>query len=497
MFDPIISGLLNVLEPGNFIALIAGTAIGIIFGAIPGLGSSIGVIFLLPFTYNMDILTTLIVLISVYCGATYAGSIPAILMNIPGTAPACMTLLDGFPLAQKGLAGEALSVSAISSGIGGIISGLALLFALPVIAKIALSFGPAEYFALTLFGMSVITSVGTKDQVKAVIAMFLGFFLATVGATSIWGGERFTFGNQYLLTGFKLIPVLIGLFAISEIFIQSQKSWEKGKSVIEKISMKFPPIKTLMGLWGTWIRSSLIGVVIGALPGQGGTVAAVIAYNEQRRWLKKPETLGTGIYEGVAAPESANNAVTGSAMIPTLALGIPGSPTTAVLIGAFLMQGIYPGPKLVFDRPDLLNTLFVSIVFCSILILLFGFYGVRYIAPVIQVPYTILAPIVALFCMWGAFGSSNDPYDILVVLIFGIIGFFMKKYGFSVVAMVLGFIIGPISEPALEQTLGLYKYDYRELLYHPIAIIFLFLAIITLLYPHIHSLYKKRKGFEE
>ena len=224
MFDPIISGLLNVLEPGHFIALIAGTAIGIIFGAIPGLGSSIGVIFLLPFTYNMDILTTLIVLISVYCGATYAGSIPAILMNIPGTAPACMTLLDGFPLAQKGLAGEALSVSAISSGIGGIISGLALLFALPVIAKIALSFGPAEYFALTLFGMSVITSVGTKDQVKAVIAMFLGFFLATVGATSIWGGERFTFGNQYLLTGFKLIPVLIGLFAISEIFIQSQKS---------------------------------------------------------------------------------------------------------------------------------------------------------------------------------------------------------------------------------------------------------------------------------
>jgi putative tricarboxylic transport membrane protein len=492
-----LSGLITNLMPSNLIALFFGTFIGIIFGAIPGLGSSIAIILVLPLTYYIDITTTLILLISIYNASSYAGSIPAILLNIPGTAPACMTTLDGFPLAQKGLAGEALSVSAISSGIGGIIGGLALLLVLPSLSRIALSFGPAEYFALTVFGMSVITSVGTENQVKAILSMFLGFFFATVGATSIWGGERFTFGNQYLITGFKLVPVLIGLFAVSEIFMQSQKRIAQDKNKILKVSIKLPPIKILIGLWDTWIRSSFIGIVVGILPGLGATIAAVLAYNEQRRWMKKGKILGTGVYEGIAAPEAGNNAVTGAAMIPTLALGIPGSPSTAVLMGAFLIQGIFPGPKFVIDRPDLLGTLFVCIVLSGFLIFLFGLFGVRFIAPIMQIPNTIIYPIISLFCIWGAFSASNDSYDILVVLIFGIIGFFMKKYGFSTVAMILGIIIGPISEPALEQTLALYKYDYSELLNHPIAIIFLLLAIITLLYPSIHKLYKKKKMLGE
>jgi putative tricarboxylic transport membrane protein len=497
MVESILSGLSILVQPTKLLGLLFGTLLGIVFGIIPGLNSISAVVLVLPFTMNMDASTAMIILFSSYCGAMYGGSVPAILFKVPGTAAAMMTTLDGYALAQKGQAGEALALSALASGLGGLSSALVLILLLPVLSDLALAFGPGEYLALAIFGLSVITSLGEKNQVKSVICICFGILISCVGVDNVQGSERFTFGIPDVLSGFGVVPVFTGLLAFSELFRQAQRTWGGQEAIRRKASVKIPPLKELVRLWPTLLRGSIIGNIIGILPGEGSVIATALAYNEERRWLKDPGKLGTGIYEGVVSVESANNAVTGSAMVPTLALGIPGSPTAAVLMGAFYIQGIYPGPHLMYKQPEMVNAIFVSSIAANILILIFGLMGVRYLAKVVEAPYTVLGPMIAMFCIWGTYSVTNSLWDVWVMLAFSIIGYFMAKYEYPVVGVVLGMILGPLTESSLAHTIDVYRGNWLGFFGRPMISVLLAISLFTVCYPFIKDLLRFRKVNEK
>ena len=331
---------------------------------------------LLPFTIYLEPSQAIAAMAALYCGGTFGGSITAILINAPGAPPAAATAFDGFPMAQKGQAGKALGMAAVSSVVGGIISLIVLIIFAPTLARIAYKFGPPEYFALAIFGLSMLASISSKSPVKNLIGGLIGLFVATIGVHLTTGISRFTFGVAELFEGISFVPVLIGLFAMSEILVQASKS----ELLLERIkfsAIKLPSISEFKSCVKTILRSSGIGTFIGILPAEGGTVSAMIGYNEARRWSKNKDNFGKGEIEGVAAPESANNAATGGAMIPTLALGIPGSATTAVILGGFQIHGLRAGPYLFEQQPDLLYTIFYGMLLANFIFLIFGLLGAK------------------------------------------------------------------------------------------------------------------------
>jgi len=493
VIENLLLGASLLAQPTKLLGLLFGTLLGIVFGIIPGLNSITAVVLVLPFTMNMDASTAMIILFSSYCGALYGGAVPAILFKVPGTAAAVMTTLDGYALAQKGLASEALAVAAIASGLGGLTSALILITLLPVLSDVALAFGPGEYLALAIFGLSVITSLGAKNQVKCVLCVCLGILISCIGVDNVQGLERFTFGSSYLLAGLQPVPVFTGLLAFSELYRQALRTWSGQEAITRKVSAKLPPLRDMVRLWPTMLRSCIIGNIIGILPGEGSVIATMLAYNEERRWLKDPEKLGTGIYEGLASVESADNAVTGSAMVPTLALGIPGSPTAAVLMGAFFMHGIFPGPHLMYKHPELVAGIFMSSIAANILILIFGLLCVRYLAKVVEAPYTIIGPMIAMFCIWGTFSVTNNLWDVWVMLGFGVIGYFLTEHGYPVVGVVLGMIMGPLAETSLAHTLDVYRDNWRGFFASPIISVLLAISVLTLFYPMIKEMLRNRR----
>lgn len=495
MLGNLILGFSVVFEPVKFIGLIFGFILGLVFGIIPGLSSITAVLLVLPFTFGMNPELVFIILVAAYCAALYGGSVPAILFRTPGTSSAMMTALDGYPLALQGRAGEALSISAISSSIGSFCGAMFLFLLAPWLADIALTFSATEYFALAIFGMSAITSMGRENQIKSIIALLFGILTATVGIESSRGMDRFTFGISYLLSGFDLVPVLVGIFAISEVFRQSGKRGVPGGEIkIKSILIGLPSLLKILRLWSTYLRAILIGLVVGILPGEGATVACAIAYNEEKRWSKHPEKFGFGAIEGVAVAEAANNTVAGTAMIPTLALGIPGSPTAAALIGAFLILGLEPGPQVLVQRPTLVYAIFATLIMCSILIFIFGLGVIRFLAKLLEIPYTIVGPGIILFAMWGTFSIRNNLWDVFVAIVFGVVGYLMSRYGYSLVAFTLGFILGPLAESSLLHALVLHNGKLIGFFSRPVSAVLLILSIITVIYPLIHGLFIKKKG---
>lgn len=494
MLEHLVTAFGICMRPINLLGLIGGMLLGTVFGAVPGLTSITAVVLVLPFTYGMEGHLVFVILVAAYCGAIYAGSVPAVLFHTPGTAAAMMTTLDGYPLALKGRGGEALSVSAIASALGGFFGALAMIAFTPLLADFALSFGPAEYLAMAVFGMSAVTSIGTQNQAKALVAMLLGIMVALVGADNFRGMLRFTFGSTYLISGFDLVPVLAGVLALSEVFKQSERLWLRGATVVKNVSVKMPRLPELLRLRMTLLRASIIGTVVGALPGTGAVVASVIAYNEERRWSKQPEKFGTGLLEGVAAPEAANNAATSAALIPTVALGIPGSPTAAALMGAFLIQGLCPGPMLLFEKPTLVMTIFLTLVLSSVLIVIIGLFGVRLLSRAMEIPYAYIAPAIVMFTIWGTYSVRNNPWDIVVTAIFGVVGYALSKFGYPLGSFVLGFILGPIAETSLLHSMALYDRNPAALLTRPLVVVLCVLSLITLLQPFIRARLRKARA---
>ena len=492
MFEYLMAGFANVFQPMNLLLTVFGTVVGVVIGCLPGLSGSMGIILLLPLTYTLEKSAALVMLCGIFCGSMFGGSVSAILLRTPGTPSATATLLDGYPLAQQGKAGKAIGIAAVSSFIGGIISTICLIFIAPQLAKVALKFHSADYFALALFGISIMASAAGKNILKGLISGAIGLLISMVGTDPLVGAARFNFGSTKMLIGFPQLAVLIGVFAISEVFTQVQG----GKNVVEikeqAVTNVFPSFKEIKGFLLAAIVGSLIGVFIGIVPGTGGAIAVFMAYNVAQKISRHPERFGHGSYEGVAAPEAANNGTTGGALIPMLCLGIPGDTVTSVMLGALTLIGVTPGPQLFTQNASIVYAIFAGMIIIQVLMLGFGVLFARVAPKVLRIPVKYLMPIIMALCIVGAFCLSNQVYHVAVAIAFGFIGYFMKKFNFPGAPLVLGVILGPIAEKNLDRALQLSRNDWSVFFRRPIALTFILLSIGMILWTVISNIRKEK-----
>lgn len=477
--DPVVIGL-----------IVAGTVMGVVIGALPGLSSSMGVALLLPFSLYLDPIPAIALLSALYCAGTFGGSITAILINAPGAPPAVATAFDGYPMATKGEAGRALGIAAVSSVSGGILSVLVLLFAAPLLAQVAYSFGPPEYFALGVFALSMLASISGEAPLKNLIGGCLGLLIATVGIDLTTGVERFTFGVPELYEGIQFIPVLIGLFAVTELLNQAQELGRE-RIAVAVSALKLPSLDDFRRVKNTILRSSGIGIFVGVLPAEGSTMAAMIGYNEAKRWSKNPDAFGKGTIEGVAGPEAANNAATGGAMVPTLALGIPGSATAAVILGGLQVQGLRPGPYLFEEQPGLLYGIFFAMLLANVLFLFIGLLGAKVFSRISLIPRTFLWPTVFALCFVGAYGLNQSMVDVWIMIISGLVGFVLKKNGFGPAPIIMGVVLGGLVETSLAQSMIIFDQQWTGFFSRPITLSFFALAVISLLGGKIRSVFSR------
>ncbi len=468
----------NILHPSVLLSVLAGVTMGITIGALPGLTATMGVALLIPFTFGKPVTESLAMLLGLYCGGMYGGSISAILIRTPGTPAAAATVLEGYPLGQQGHAGRALSMALFASFCGGTIGALLMTFLSPPISKVALEFSYVEYFSLAVFGLSVIISISGTSILKGVIAGFFGLLISSIGFDPISGYPRYTFGFVELLEGPAFIPTLIGLFALSEFFSGMEKS--NGIERIKAVVRAFPPKEDILVSLKNILKSSFIGAFIGAIPGTGGDIAAFVSYGEAKRSSKYPERFGTGVIEGVAATEAANNACSGGAMIPLLSLGVPGDSVTAVILGAFIIQGLQPGPLLYKEHIDVVYNVFASMIVANIVMLFVGIIGIRFFVRVISIDKKILLPVIFVLSMVGSYAMRGNVFDLWLSLIFGLIGFLMQRYGFPLSPILLALILGPMAESNLRRSLVMSNGSWKILVSRPISVILLCAAVLSI-----------------
>ena len=477
MIESVLSSLFT-LE--NLLWINVGLAGGIMVGALPGLTGTMAMALLLPLTYGLASIPGVMLLLGVYCGSIYGGSITAILINTPGTPASAATSLDGYPMAQKGHGLRALHDALSASTIGGLFSCAVLLFAAPPIASFALKFGPAEYFALALFGLTIIASVGGKSQIKGLLMGFVGLLISCIGIDPMDGVSRFTFGINRMEGGIDTIPVLIGLFAITEIMAKA-RDMNKATGTAVKVEKEKTRFRDVLKYKMVLLKSSILGVFIGAVPGTGAAISSFLAYNEAKRTSKHPEEYGHGSEEAVVASESANNAVTGATLIPLLTLGIPGDTNTAVLLGALTMQGIAAGPQLFTLHGEWVYTIMLGLIVVNVFMYILGSGFTRFYAHITRIPYEILAAIVLTFCIAGAYSTNNRMYDIYIILIFGIVAYFLRRMDFQLVPILLGIVLGPLAEKNFRRALVLSDGSLDIFFTRPISCAFILIAVGSIL----------------
>lgn len=483
--DVILSGIFSVAaSPLTILFIIIGVAAGIVFGAIPGLTATMAITMFLPVTYTMSPIDGISTLVALYIGGISGGLISAILLNIPGTPSSVATCFDGRPLAIKGQAGKALGIGIVFSFIGTIFSIVALVIISPLLAKVAIKFGPYEYCALAVFSLSLVITLTGKDLIKGLMSAAIGAMIATVGLAPIDSVKRFTFGNVQLNAGFQLLVLLIGLFAISEVVATAEEVNNEEEFTIEQ-NVKIKGFGFSLAEFFSQIknatRSSIIGLVVGILPGIGGGISCMLSYTAAKNASKTPEKFGTGIIDGVVASETANNAGIGGAMIPLLTLGIPGDAATAMLLGGLMVHSVSPGP-LIFDKNGVIvYGIFMAMVIASIAMLVLELFGIKLFMNVLKVPKNYLLPLIVTLCVVGAFGNTNRPFDVVCVLVFGFMGFLLSKAGIPQIPLIMGFILGPIFELNLRRAAQLYVSEPTSLFQHPIALVFGIIAILVII----------------
>ncbi len=468
-----------------------GAAGGVLLGAIPGMTATMGVALLIPFSFGMDLIPSVGLLLGIYCGGMYGGSISAILIHAPGTPSAAATLLDGYPMAKNGEAGKALSVAMFASFCGGVIGALIMTFLSPLVARVAMKFTSAEMLMLAVFGLSVIISISGKSIAKGLISAFFGMLLCTIGVDPTYSKQRFTFGVKSLKGGLSFIPVLIGLFAIAEVIagverIIAGRESAQEKST-EKITRVLPDGKTIKGIWGNILSGGIIGTFIGAIPGAGGDIAVFVSYAFNKGASKHPEKWGTGIPNGVAATESANNGCSGGAMIPLLSLGVPGDSVTAILLGAFIMKGITPGPMMYVSELPTVYKVFAALMLANLCMLVVGCLGVRVFAKIVSLEKKVLYPIILIISLLGAFSINKNVFDVGVCVAFGVIGWLMNKYEFPLSPILLALILGPMCEQNFTRFMDLNNGDFGAILHYPIAIGFFVVAVGVVIFSLINQ----------
>ncbi len=489
ILDSLAFGFSNLLGWEPILVIMVGVIVGIIVGAMPGLSPPTGVALLVPFSYTMSPSLAVILLVSIYISSNYGGSITAVLINTPGTPSAAATAIDGFPLTLKGQAGKGLGMSLIASTVGGVFGTIILIaFAVPL-ARLAIGFHPADYFALAIFGLTTVGSLGGGNVGKAMIAVLVGLMINTVGLDPISGVSRFTFGIDALYDGFSLIPALIGLFALSVVFTALEKG-KLAKRLVDKVGGSFPTVKEAWKSKVTVVRSSVLGTIIGIFPGAGATIASFISYNLAQRTSKEPETFGKGSMDGVAASEAANSSSVGGALIPLLALGIPGSATDAVLIGALQLHDITPGPLLFESNPEIVYGVFAALIVANIMMLCLGLFGVRFFAKVVEVPPAVLYPMILAISLIGSFAVRGSFFDVDCCFAFGLIGWIFKRYGYPVAPVVLGIVLGGLLEENFRRAVMM---DGPFVFFtQPLSAVMLTVAALLFLWPVYKSFRKRR-----
>ena len=489
-FDLYLAGLSYFTNPMIFVASFMGVLVGIIFGALPGLTATMTIAVFIPFTFGMDPVISFAFLLGLYTGAVYGGSISAILINIPGTPSAIATSLDGYPMCQQGRAGEAIGISTVSSALGGFFSVIVLCVAAPLIAGLAIKFSAEEYVGITLIGLSIIAIISPGSTVKGLIGGVLGLILGTVGVDSISNYPRMLFNQAELIDGISVIPVMIGVYGLAEMFTQVSGG-NNNKIVSQKLTRIVPSLKDIKRLMPTIFRSSIIGTFIGSIPAAGGSIASLVAYGQEKKFSKRRHLLGTGIIDGVAAPEAANNASTGGALIPMMTLGIPGDPMTAVLMGGLIIQGLRPGPILFQQQMPFVSSIFISLLLSVVFMLVIGLAGAKVFSRLISVRKNYLIPAILIFCLVGSFAINNSLFDVGTLIVAGLAGFALKQAQFSVAPIILGMILGPLFESNLRRSLMLSQGDWSTFFTRPFSLFFLIVVFIVLFGPLLLVLIKK------
>ncbi|QUX26066.1 tripartite tricarboxylate transporter permease [Nocardiopsis sp. MT53] len=486
-----INGFGVVLEPTNLLYCLIGVLIGMLVGVLPGLGPAATIAILLPLTFGIEPVTAIIMLAGIFYGAQYGGTITSVLLRLPGEASSVVTVFDGHMLAKQGRAGTALGIAAIGSFAGGTVSIVALSVVAPLVAGFALDFGPPEYTVLALLGILLVATVGNGGRVKALVAAGLGLLLATVGRDTFTGAERFTFDSLALADGLDFVPIAMGLFGIGEI-LHNLEQRHRAISGPVKVANTWPSRSDLRRSSGAIARGSVLGFVLGILPGGGATLASMASYALEKRRSRTPERFGRGAVEGVAAPETANNAAATSSFIPLLTLGIPANATMAVIFGALLIQGVPPGPQLVSQEPELFWGVINSMYIGNILLLIMSIPLVGLFVRILRIRPAVLAPITVLITLVGVYTVRNSVFDIVLVVVFGVLGYLMKKFGFEPGPLVLAFVLGSLLESSLRRSLLLFDGDVLGFATRPISGTLLALLLVVVLLPVARMLFARR-----
>jgi len=488
-FSSLMMGFSVALTPTNLLFAFAGSLFGTIVGILPGLGPAAGTALLIPLTFHLDPTGAIIMLAAIYYGSQYGGTITSVLMNVPGEAASAITCLDGYQMAKQGRAGAALSIAAIGSFIGGTVATAGLVVAAQPLTRVALRFGPVEFFALTVLGIVLVMGLAGKSMIKALIVAVFGLLIGMVGMDPTRGSPRFTFGLTDLLDGVGFIPVIMGLFGVAEVFENLE---EENQQVIETtLSSLMPSREDLRASRWSIARGTIVGFLLGLVPGMTGTASSVLAYVAERKSSKYPEKFGTGVIEGVAGPETANNAHANAALIPLFTMGIPASPSVAVLMGAFMMNGLIPGPLLFKEHASVAWGVIASLYIGNVILLILNLPLIPLWVKFLKIPYKILMTIVLAVMIVGAYTVSNTVFDLFVMLLFGIIGYVLRKLDFPLAPIVLTLIMGPPMEKSLRQSLEMSQGDFSILVASPIAATLLAISGIILLSPILKYAWKR------
>jgi putative tricarboxylic transport membrane protein len=477
-------GFIVALEPLNLFWCFAGVFLGTVVGVMPGLGPAATIAMLLPLTFKMPPTSALIMLAGIYYGAKYGGSTTAILLNVPGESASVVTCLDGYQMARKGRAGAALGIAAIASFIAGTVGVVALMLVAPPLAKFGLAFSSPEYFALMALGLAMVVLLAGESLVKALLAMLVGLWIAGMGIDLFSDASRFTFGNSEMLDGVDFVIVAIGVFALSEVFANMERREEGTMLPVPKgLRNLLPTMAELKACRFAFLNGSVVGFIIGVLPGAGSTIASFISYGLEKAVSKHPEKFGTGVPEGVAAPEGANNSETGGALVPLLTLGIPGSGTTAILLAAFVLWGLKPGPLMIQDNPELFWGLVASMYVGNVMLLVLNLPLIPLFAQILKLPSYLLYPIILGISLVGVYTVSGSLFDCYMLAAFGLLGYLMRRLDYPSAPLILGLVLGDSMERALRQSLMMSQGDLSILVSRPISATMLILTVLLLIMP--------------
>ena len=494
ILDNLILGFNVAVSLNNLFFCFLGVFIGTLIGVLPGIGPVATISLLLPVSFGMEPVTSIIMLCGVYYGAMYGGSTTSILVNIPGEAASIATCLDGYQMARNGRAGPALGMSAFGSFIGGTVSIIGLMLLAPLLARYALKFGPPEYFALMFFGLTMVTYLCMGSVLKGLIMAAAGIAVSTIGQDPISGVTRFTVGSITLMDGFGIVPAAMGVFGIGEVLTNIEQVI-KQQVFSSKIKGLLPTVQDWVDCKWPIVRGSLIGFFLGILPGAGTVIPTFMAYAAEKKLSRHPEKFGTGVIEGVAAPETANNAATGGSLVTLLSLGIPANVVMAVLLGAFIIHGIQPGPLLMTKHPDLFWGTIVSMYIGNIMLVVLNLPLIGIWVRILKVPYNVLFPLILIFCFLGVYSLNNNIYEIVIMVCFGVFGYLMRKFDYEGAPFLLGMVLGPMFETAFRQSL-IYG-DPLIFFNRPITAVLLGVSILLLITPFFPTIRLKRKELEK